>query len=507
MDPRTDTIGELTAVEAFRRDRLSYVLPDFTRVSWVSDRARDVWEPRVSRIGAAWGEIEWQSIVKGVRRCALVSISPENLVARSAEWALDGLSTMPVAIAATSASYSSTSTTPRLGETFQYRVAVGSLTDIARLKRAMDAGDDATMGELLGFPDCCISFFRKAWVDEGCVDTTWAMAAASELSDAGDRVIDVRGDAPFQANILWRWMGVRAVPHLPCSFNCPATVDLANTLMALGRDLGYATEMEWLEDILNWPAAWSAMHGIAEVKTPVLKASTRTDATAREFVVRRVGRRVPAEAAAGLGFPFRAPDRPGLTYSLAFRRGLDALIAPHEEPPEWYATDNGFSTRAAMDEAHRPVLEFVLASIDGAGTLLDLGCGNGALLKKIVEARPSVIPFGVDLDESRLEHARILQPSFGANFIGGSMFEGIPLDADTVYSVIVLMPGRFLEVDDAARRRLKDWLRGHFKDLVVYAYGDWLTRYDGLAGLAQRTGLVLTSAHRGGTVGMARLAD
>ena len=38
----------------FAEDRLSYVLPDFTRVSWVSDPARHVWEPRIQRIGAAW---------------------------------------------------------------------------------------------------------------------------------------------------------------------------------------------------------------------------------------------------------------------------------------------------------------------------------------------------------------------------------------------------------------------------------------------------------------------
>ena len=102
-------------------------------------------------------------------------------------------------------------------------------------------------------------------------------------------------------------MGPRAVPHLPCSFACGASVDFANRLMALGRELGHGAEMEWLEEILNWPASWSALHGIAEVKTPVLKASTRTDATAHEFVVHRRGRRVPDEAAAGLGFPFERP--------------------------------------------------------------------------------------------------------------------------------------------------------------------------------------------------------
>ena len=91
--------------------------------------------------------------------------------------------------------------------------------------------------------------------------------------------------------------------------------------------------MEWIEEILNWPASWSALHGIAQVKTPVLKVSTRTDATAHEFVVRRPGRRMPDEAAAGLVFPFRTPERPGVTHSMAFRaraRGPDCAL--HRAP-------------------------------------------------------------------------------------------------------------------------------------------------------------------------------
>ena len=136
------------------------------------------------------------------------------------------LSMMPVAMSGTSPGYASTSVGPRVGEPFEYRVAVGALADVAELKHAIDAGDDGTMGRLLGFPDCCIAFFRKTWVNEGCVDTTWAMAANGGRVDETGRLIEIDADTPFQANILWRWMGARAVPHLPCSFSCQATVAL-----------------------------------------------------------------------------------------------------------------------------------------------------------------------------------------------------------------------------------------------------------------------------------------
>ena len=241
------------------------------------------------------------------------------------------------------------------------------------------------------------------------------------------------------------------------------------------------------------------------MKTPLLKVSTRTDATAHEFVVRRSGRRMPDEAAAGLEFPFRSPERPGVTHSLAFRRGLEAPIAPYSPPPSSYASDNGFSSAMAMDEAHKPIVDLAHASIGETGTVLDLGCGNGALLKKICGPRPSLIPFGVDVDETKLDHARQVLPAFAANFIAGSMFHGIPLDDDTVYSLVLLMPGRLLEADDASARQLRSWLVGHFHHLLIYAYGEWLTRYEGLEGLAAKAGLTLVSPHASGAAGLARI--
>ena len=503
----TRTDRPVTALEAFELDRLAHVLPDFTRVSWVSDRARGVWEPRISRIGTAWSQIEWQSVVSGIRRCALTSVSSEQLVPRTGVWAGHGLSAIPVAMSGTSPGYASTSIAPRVGEPFEYRVAVGALADVAALRAAMDAGDDSTMGGLLGFPGCCIAFFRKTWVEDACVDTTWAMAARSALPDETGRLIEISADAPFQANILWRWIGPRAVPHLPCSFGCRATVEFADRLMTLGRQIGYTVEMDWLEEILSWPASWSGLHGIAEIKTPVLKVTTRTDATGHEFVVRRQGRRLPEETPAGLVFPFRTPERPGTTHTLAFRKGLEAPIALNEEPPAWYTSDNGFNSRAAMDEAHRPIVELAASALGATGTVIDLGCGNGALLRKIAEARPGVVPFGVDTDQTKLEHARLLQPAFGANFVAGNMFERIPLDADTLYSLVILMPGRLLEVDESSQRQLREWLRGHFQQLLVYGYGDWLTRHAGLAGLAARAGLEIVSLHFSKTAALARLAD
>jgi hypothetical protein len=326
-------------------DRLQFVLPEFTRLSWVSDRAREVWEPRLKRIRQAWLEIEWLAVVQGVRHCCVTMASPEEFVTRAGEWAKRGLNALPIEIqGVAAASYANKSVPVEPGKPIVFRLVLGTPADVATFQEAWEAGDQAAIGRLLGYPACCYEFFKRVWVDEGLTDTTWPMALATavpsplpsppggEGKGEGQRSIQVSG--PPQANILWRWLGVRAVSHLPCRFDCWATVKLADKLLAVGREAGFASEVDWLMDILSWPVEWSALHGIAEVKTPVLKISTQTDATARKYVVGRLGDAYPAEGATGIRFPYRLPQSAPLTGSRGFRRGLENPIQPWQQPTD-----------------------------------------------------------------------------------------------------------------------------------------------------------------------------
>jgi hypothetical protein len=108
-------------------------------------------------------------------------------------------------------------------------------------------------------------------------------------------------------------------------------------------------EMEWLEDILSWPAEWSALHGIAELKTPILKMTTRAEATAWKDVVRWNGSRYPDEGARGVNFPYQAPNRCVVSSSRGFERGLRHIEVMLPDRPAWYHEDNGFSSRTAME--------------------------------------------------------------------------------------------------------------------------------------------------------------
>jgi hypothetical protein len=147
-----------------------------------------------------------------------------------------------------------------------------------------------------------VDFFQQVWYQERMIDTTWSMALGTAEPDVDSHLCDIRGFP--QVNVLLRWLGIRAVPHLPCRFNCQASVKLADNFLALGREFGYSAEIDWLFEMLSWPVEWSALHGIAEIRTPILKITTCTDATSSKYIVRYRGSSYPEEGAQGLNFPY-----------------------------------------------------------------------------------------------------------------------------------------------------------------------------------------------------------
>lgn len=489
-------------------DRLAFQLPDFTRIAWVGDAAREVWEPRLQRITRAWFAAEWETVAAGHRRCAVIPTSPERLPELAAKWLEHDLTALPLELQGATGTYASTSASPVVGQPFSLRVVVGRVADLRTFKRAWDENDHASIAALLGYPECCYDFFRRVWVEDGLVDTTWPMATSTSAAPPGAREVQVEG--PFEANILWRWMGVRAVAHLPCRFDCKATERVARSFREVALRAGREDEMTWVEDILRWPIEWSALHGIAEVLTPVLKVTTRTDATAGRYAVRRDGDRYPAEGAQGVRFPYSRPSprrrRPGLNGD-----GLpaDAGAGPEARrgAHQGRALDNGFATTVEMDAAHEPIVALARATLAGAaGLVLDLGCGDGTLLEKIVATNPRLRPAGIDLDPGRIGRARARHSRFADQFWSGDLLTDERLWADgRRYALALLMPGRLLETTEDRAGRLRDRLRAGCERILVYAYGDWLARHGDLAALTAEVGLRLEEWQPGTTAALARL--
>lgn len=98
-------------------------------------------------------------------------------------------------------------------------------------------------------------------------------------------------------------------------------------------------------------------------------------------------------------------------------------------------SDSG--SRSALLRAWQDSRKFILEAIDRPGTILDYGCANGFLLRSLIEWSPhSLTPFGVDVDDARLQQARQMFPGREANFINSASADATQLCAggfDFVY--------------------------------------------------------------------------
>lgn len=483
-------------------DRLDFTLPDFTRFRWVSDQARAQWEPRLQRTSEAWAEVEWRSVCAGVRRCALIPLTPGQLVAQAAPWIAQGLVMLPLAVESGSTPPYASRVPPASSQGPEnLRVVIGAQSAVLQFKSAWAAGDNEAMGALLGYPACCRTFFAEVWVRSACVDTTWSMASNTRRPEG--RIIVVDGLKPW-ANVLGRWFGVRAVPHLPCRFDCLASFALAESMLRVGHDCGFDEEMGWIEEILSWPVEWSALHGIAELKFPVLSVSTRTDATPHKYTVRWEGTRYPAEAVPGVQFPYARPSRLHVSESPSFRRGVGNPTRPEPPRPRWYHTDNGFTSYHAMHALHRPLIALARDELTNVtGHIIDLGCGNGALLEKICRARDRLTPHGIDVNRQAIEHAREILPRSTENLVYGDFFAtDMWAAADRPYAMAILMIGRLLEVPRADAQRLLDVLDEKAERLLVYMYPGYSD--DDFASLVTRLGLTIVRRADAGDAALVR---
>jgi len=231
----------------------------FTRVAWASAAAQAVWETRLRTVSTTWFDVELASVREGLREAALVFGQERVLASR-----LPAVQVAPD------------------------RFAVGPKA--ADLANRYAANDDDGVGRLLGFPPCCREFFRTHW---GKTDLTLAMTGTPRAT---------------ASNVLGRWLGVRLVPHLPCSWDCAATARMAAQWARLWP--GVDSCWPWAVEFVQWPVRYSSLHGIAIVTWPVVKVVTNVEGPRYESVERHIdvhGYTYPDEAPVGLSFPFVRP--------------------------------------------------------------------------------------------------------------------------------------------------------------------------------------------------------
>jgi hypothetical protein len=164
--------------------------------------------------------------------------------------------------------------------------------------------DHFELTKLLAYPSCCRTSFL-ANVEH--VDSVWAAAVRCATTDS--RLVEM--SQPGLTNMLLMPIGLYTNSHISCSFDCKKSIAVENLKRELvARALPeFVSVWDTLNEVLAWPMEWSALHGIAEIRTPVFTICKQTVATANEYIVRTISRSRPAESAYGLRFPYLGRER------------------------------------------------------------------------------------------------------------------------------------------------------------------------------------------------------
>lgn len=287
---------------------LNFTLPASTNIQYVSEKARDVWKPKIQNVSQVFSRLEIESVRHGLRRTAnLNSIPHDRLMRYQQHYESMGLVFLPVnSYKASESGFSHFSApTPDSEHTHWLAVVARHSKDAEDWKEARLANDDQACGELFGYPECCIDFFKTAW-SQGYFDPIWQQsvnANASLRKVTRDQFLRLRKETPWETSGMLRYMGIRVNTHIACCPDCQQSVEIAREWLELGRELEIDA-IDDLENLLKMPVEWNVSHGIAYVTTPIFRIEASSVPSESPYIVQREGNFMPEESARGLKFPF-----------------------------------------------------------------------------------------------------------------------------------------------------------------------------------------------------------
>ena len=289
-------------------------MPPSARIIWVSEAAKDKWMVPIAEACAAYSVMEQRTVAEGIRRCMTSHVTPDRIEQQIRGFAKVGLTFVPIQKVGTYQGFAHRHPPVVEGQPWSYYGIVAKrVEDAEAFVDATERGDHITMGDLLGYPECCTRFFQNVWM-RGYVDPIWQAAENTESSVAAE--VQRPSGGTFETitreikmnPAMWtglRYIGLRIAPHLVCSFDCAPSIEIAKDWTALSQRTRPVDGLDDLLRLLDMPCEWSCLKGIAMVSTPIFRIVTNSVPCWPRYVVRKDGNFLPAEGARGLIYPFR----------------------------------------------------------------------------------------------------------------------------------------------------------------------------------------------------------
>jgi len=271
----------------------------FNQITWVNQKSKESWEPRIQELGTIIQDLELISVAKDHRQCAWRMVSSLEMDKFSNKCADLGLSVMPIKnVGMWGDGFAHQTPELKKGETPGiYTIVYKDIKNAIEFKDAHLSGNHKVQGEKLGFPDCCVKFFEKQW-KAGYFDPMYQAAENSKHTKEND-LIHIYKFHPY-SNPLLRYISIRLSFHMPCSFQCEKTISISWQRLKLLSDENKIT----LKSLLMIPMYWDCYHGITQIKTPLFYLNTTGLPTKEKYTIHYHGDHYPKTGGDGVNFPF-----------------------------------------------------------------------------------------------------------------------------------------------------------------------------------------------------------
>lgn len=285
--PRYDFNGNPLTPE--QRDQLMDYRVDVdnhVETNWKSAGSREVWKDVFQEMQTAQKEAEWRSVLDEDtdRKAAIIHLTNYNREKWLKLLSRNNLIYEDIRYSKPYAGYSHKHYPTSIDDPERHTYAVIAEDEdiLHKMKEAeleMEGPEKHRIkGELLGFPDCCTEFFNQVWLADSQIDPMYEAACntpSAEPIDGDHAEIHIK-DPNAGINPLWRYVGARFITHMPCSFECEHSVEIARDRHRIMHENGAGEAADAMAEWLSTPFEWSANNALARVSNKHMIARSHT---------------------------------------------------------------------------------------------------------------------------------------------------------------------------------------------------------------------------------------
>lgn len=457
------------------------------RFGWSTPAARELWGPRLAGLCAAAHAIELHQVRTGTLPATLFWAAFHELGPFLAKIAALELVAVPIGgiLERNFHEGAVDSADPRTALT--YPIMVGTSETLKTTLDLMARKDLRKIAAWFNYPDCC----AEAWLaaqTAGATDPVLAMLRSHSTHDPAES---------GAAYAILAEFGFGPVRHAMCTVHCRHAAARIQEFIAVGREIGFASEMSWLAQMAEWDIDYSVVAGVAEIRTALFRSTHFSDRVEQPVRFRQPGRPSTGGAPGGRDLPIHFPAPAGaMNPSRVAAKLAAANSARCDFGTGWAAA--GFAGPFEMRSRFCTVIWEQTKLLRGkVSSVLQISCGEGLLLELALEVNPRIVPFGCDTDANLVAVACRRHPKHADNFSTDEGFAsmvrcreilGKPVD------VLFLDPEALVDMPAHLANAIRSELADAARSVIVIASDRALARFGNIGALADAAGLSIAPA-------------